>query len=176
MAPTEILAEQHYRKLVSWLEPLGVEVAWLTGSLKGKDGGACWRRSAAGEAQLVVGTHALIEDKVEFAPLGLAIVDEQHRFGVRSAWRCARRPSAAARAAPADDVGHAHPAHAGHELLRRPRRRCSTSCRRAARRSSPSWSPGQARRGGRARARRGAAGRQAYWVCPLIEESEDAAT
>lgn len=81
MAPTEILAEQHYLKLSAWLEPLGVKVAWLSGSLKSKT-----KReqlaAAAADAQLVVGTHALIQDGVDFARLGLSIVDEQHRFGV----------------------------------------------------------------------------------------------
>ncbi len=81
MAPTEILAEQHYLKLRDWLEPLGVKVAWLAGSLKSKA-----KReqlaAAAADAQLVIGTHALIQDGVDFARLGLAIVDEQHRFGV----------------------------------------------------------------------------------------------
>ncbi len=82
MAPTEILAEQHFRKLISWLEPLGVGVAWLTGSIKGKARQKMLEAAASGTAQLVVGTHAVIEDKVEFARLGLAIIDEQHRFGV----------------------------------------------------------------------------------------------
>jgi ATP-dependent DNA helicase RecG len=82
MAPTEILAEQHFRKLVVWLEPLGVKVAWLTGSLKAKAKRAQLDMVASGEAQLVVGTHAVIQDQVEFARLGLALIDEQHRFGV----------------------------------------------------------------------------------------------
>jgi len=82
MAPTEILAEQHFRKLVQWLEPLGVKVAWLTGSVKGKARQKMMDMAASGEAQLVLGTHAVIEDKVQFARLGLAIIDEQHRFGV----------------------------------------------------------------------------------------------
>ena len=82
MAPTEILAEQHFRKLVAWLEPLGVKVAWLTGSLKAKAKRAQLETVASGEAQLVVGTHAVIQDQVEFARLGLALIDEQHRFGV----------------------------------------------------------------------------------------------
>ncbi|RTL28151.1 MAG: ATP-dependent DNA helicase RecG [Burkholderiales bacterium] len=82
MAPTEILAEQHFRKLVGWLEPLGVKVAWLTGSLKAKAKRAQMEAVASGEAQLVVGTHAVIQDQVEFAKLGLALIDEQHRFGV----------------------------------------------------------------------------------------------
>ena len=81
MAPTEILAEQHYLKLREWLEPLGIRVAWLSGSLKSKARREQLAATAA-EAQLVVGTHALIQDGVDFAKLGLAIVDEQHRFGV----------------------------------------------------------------------------------------------
>ncbi len=81
MAPTEILAEQHYLKLRDWLTPLGVKVAWLSGSLKTKAKREQLAATAA-EANLVVGTHALIQDGVDFARLGLAIVDEQHRFGV----------------------------------------------------------------------------------------------
>ncbi|WP_226442130.1 ATP-dependent DNA helicase RecG [Quatrionicoccus australiensis] len=81
MAPTEILAEQHYLKLKDWLEPLGIKVAWLSGSLKTKAKREQLAATAA-DAQLVVGTHALIQDGVDFAKLGLAIVDEQHRFGV----------------------------------------------------------------------------------------------
>ena len=83
MAPTEILAEQHFRKLVHWLEPLGVGVAWLTGSRKGNARARMVERVAGGEAALVVGTHAVIQDDVRFARLGLAIIDEQHRFGVQ---------------------------------------------------------------------------------------------
>jgi ATP-dependent DNA helicase RecG len=82
MAPTEILAEQHFGKLVGWLEPLGVRVAWLTGGHKGKARKAMLASLADGSAQLVVGTHAVIQDGVAFDRLGLAIVDEQHRFGV----------------------------------------------------------------------------------------------
>ena len=82
MAPTEILAEQHFAKLVQWLEPLGVQVAWLTGSRKGKQRKLMLERVASGAAHLVVGTHAVIQDDVQFARLGLAVIDEQHRFGV----------------------------------------------------------------------------------------------
>ncbi len=82
MAPTEILAEQHFRKIASWMTPLGVNVAWLTGSLKKKDKDDARARIESGEARLVVGTHALIQQDVDFARLGLVIVDEQHRFGV----------------------------------------------------------------------------------------------
>jgi ATP-dependent DNA helicase RecG len=82
MAPTEILAEQHFRKIAAWMEPLGVKVAWLTGSLKKKDKAASNALIESGAANLVIGTHALIQDSVQFAKLGLVIVDEQHRFGV----------------------------------------------------------------------------------------------
>jgi len=82
MAPTEILAEQHFRKLVHWLQPLGITTAWLTGSRKGKLRQTMLAQLASGEALLAVGTHAVIQQDVEFLRLGLAIVDEQHRFGV----------------------------------------------------------------------------------------------
>ncbi|WP_041790982.1 ATP-dependent DNA helicase RecG [Rhodoferax ferrireducens] len=82
MAPTEILATQHFAKLVSWLEPLGIRVAWLTGSQKAKERREMLALIASGEAGLVIGTHAVIQDKVQFKNLALAIIDEQHRFGV----------------------------------------------------------------------------------------------
>ncbi|MCW2313229.1 ATP-dependent DNA helicase RecG [Rhodoferax antarcticus] len=82
MAPTEILATQHFAKLVSWLAPLGITVAWLTGSQKAKERREMLALIASGQAQLVIGTHALIQDKVQFSRLALAIIDEQHRFGV----------------------------------------------------------------------------------------------
>ncbi|MCP9760334.1 ATP-dependent DNA helicase RecG [Aquitalea sp. S1-19] len=82
MAPTEILAEQHYAKLSAWLEPLGVKVAWLSGSLRKKARSEMNALIASGEARLAVGTHALFQDEVSFEKLGLVIVDEQHRFGV----------------------------------------------------------------------------------------------
>ena len=86
MAPTEILAEQHFRKLIGWLEPLltplGKRVAWLTGSQKKKERTEMLGLIASGEAALVVGTHAVIQEQVVFKNLALAIIDEQHRFGV----------------------------------------------------------------------------------------------
>jgi ATP-dependent DNA helicase RecG len=82
MAPTEILAEQHYRKLSSLLSPLGVTVTWLTGSLKAAEKRAALADIANGQTQLAIGTHALFQESVTFARLGLAIIDEQHRFGV----------------------------------------------------------------------------------------------
>jgi len=82
MAPTEILAEQHFLKLTHWLEPLGVRLSWVAGSLKPRAKMLALEAIAAGQAQLAIGTHALFQDEVRFANLGLAIVDEQHRFGV----------------------------------------------------------------------------------------------
>ncbi|RVU31665.1 ATP-dependent DNA helicase RecG [Neptunomonas marina] len=82
MAPTEILAEQHFNNFQAWLEPLGIQVAWLVGKLKGKRREQQLASIADGSAQVVVGTHALFQDEVRFYNLGLAIIDEQHRFGV----------------------------------------------------------------------------------------------
>ena len=82
MAPTEILAEQHFQKLSSWFNPLGIHVAWLSGSQKKKQKQMVLDDIALGNAQLAVGTHALFQDQVLFHQLGLAIIDEQHRFGV----------------------------------------------------------------------------------------------
>ena len=82
MAPTEILAEQHYRSFKAWFEPLGIDVAWLAGKLKGKARLDAKAAIADGRARMVVGTHALFQDDVHFQCLGLAIIDEQHRFGV----------------------------------------------------------------------------------------------
>ncbi|HEX5489003.1 MAG TPA: ATP-dependent DNA helicase RecG [Rhodanobacteraceae bacterium] len=82
MAPTELLAEQHLRSFRSWFEPLGIEVVWLAGKVTGRARTAALAKLAAG-APLAVGTHALMQEGVEFSRLGLAIVDEQHRFGVQ---------------------------------------------------------------------------------------------
>ena len=82
MAPTEILAQQHFKKLVDWLAPLGVQVAWLTGSQKKKERTQMLALIESGQAALVVGTHAVIQEHVRFKNLALAVIDEQHRFGV----------------------------------------------------------------------------------------------
>ncbi len=170
MAPTEILAEQHWRKLMLWLAPLGLEVAWLSGSLKKKEKAAMIAAVGEGRAAIVVGTHALIEEGVEFARLGLAVVDEQHRFGVRQ--RLALRQKGAS----------------PHQLMM-----SATPIPRTLAMSyyadldvslidemPPGRKPvltklvAEARRGEVvARVRAACAdGHQAYWVCPLIEESE----
>ena len=82
MAPTEVLAEQHYLNLHRWMEPLGVEAALLTSTIKGSERDDLYGRIRRGDVQLVIGTHAVIQEAVEFQRLGLAVIDEQHKFGV----------------------------------------------------------------------------------------------
>ena len=107
MAPTEILAEQHFRKLLGWLEPLGITTAWLTGTQKAKERRTMLELIESGQAQLVVGTHAIIQDKVHFKNLALAVIDEQHRFGV--AQRLALRNKLQHRVAAGPPQGDAAP-------------------------------------------------------------------
>jgi ATP-dependent DNA helicase RecG len=171
MAPTEILAEQHYKKFEMWLAPLNISIAWLTGSQNKKIREAAQSDIASGKARLAIGTHALFQDAVVFEKLGLAIIDEQHRFGVQQ--RLALRQKGAPEphqlmmtATPiprtlsmsyyADlDVSVIDELPPGRtpvvtklvsdqrreEILQRVREACQS-------------------------------GSQAYWVCPLIEESE----
>lgn len=82
MAPTELLAEQHYRVFKQWLEPLGISVSFLSGNIKGRERTATLKMIANGAAQIILGTHALFQEEVVFAKLALVVVDEQHRFGV----------------------------------------------------------------------------------------------
>ncbi|RQR51845.1 ATP-dependent DNA helicase RecG [Burkholderia sp. Bp9140] len=179
MAPTEILAEQHARKLRAWLEPLGVTVAWLAGSLKAKEKRTAIEAAALGTAQLVIGTHAIIQDTVEFARLGLVIVDEQHRFGVEQ--RLALRAKAANAANGARDFQP-------HQLMMSatpiPRTLAMTYYADLEVSTIDELPPGRTpvltrlvgdarREEVIARVREAAlTGRQVYWVCPLIEESE----
>jgi ATP-dependent DNA helicase RecG len=111
MAPTEILAEQHFTKLIGWLEPLlaplGKRVAWLTGSQKKKQRTEMLALIASGEAALVVGTHAVIQEQVQFQNLALAIIDEQHRFGV------AQRLALRSKMVPAASEGATNPKRRG---------------------------------------------------------------
>jgi ATP-dependent DNA helicase RecG len=176
MAPTEILAEQHFAKLVQWLEPLGVEVAWLSGSRKGRTRARTLERIAAGTARLVVGTHAVIQDDVHFARLGLAVVDEQHRFGVQQRLAL-RRKLALAELEPHLLMMTATPI---------PRTLAMTYFADLDVSTIDELPPGRTPVHTRVFAdnRRDevtariedeiAQGRQAYWVCPLIEESADA--
>jgi ATP-dependent DNA helicase RecG len=83
MSPTELLAEQHYLKLTDWLAPLGITPVWLSGSLKKKDKRIACDKIASGETLLAIGTHALFQEQISFRNLGLAIIDEQHKFGVQ---------------------------------------------------------------------------------------------
>ncbi|MDP8566260.1 ATP-dependent DNA helicase RecG [Methylophilus aquaticus] len=174
MAPTEILAEQHYKKMHGWLTPLGIDVAWLTGSQPKRERAQSLARIASGEAMLAVGTHALFQDEVQFKQLGLAIVDEQHRFGVEQRLALRRK-------------GQQH-AIEPHQLM--------MSATPIPRTLSMSYyadldvsvidelPPGRTpvvtklvaddrREEILQRVREACAlGHQAYWVCPLIEESE----
>lgn len=93
MSPTEILSEQHYINFCHWFEPLGIKVVWLTGQLKGKKRQQVLEKIASGEAQVIVGTHALFQEDVEYLNLALAITDEQHRFGVQQRMGLARKAS-----------------------------------------------------------------------------------
>jgi len=171
MAPTEILAEQHYRKLAAWLDGLPVRIAWLSGSLPAKDRRNAQVALASGDAQFAIGTHALFQEGVELPKLGLAIIDEQHRFGV--AQRLALRGKGLAEA---------------HQLMMSatpiPRTLAMTFYADLDVSVLDELPPGrnpvttrlvnQKRRAeivtwvGKACAE----GRQTYWVCPLIEESE----
>jgi len=201
MAPTEILAEQHFRKLIHWLEPLGLKVAWLSGSRKGKGRTQMLEWVASGEAALVVGTHAVIQHDVVFTKLGLAVVDEQHRFGV--AQRLALRAKLESQGAPAPGrpkpvqpprgVAEAQPEPGGpglepHLLMMSatpiPRTLAMTYFADLDVSTIDELPPGRTpvvtkvfadgkRDAVVARIRDEVArGRQVYWVCPLIEESE----
>ncbi|GGY44295.1 ATP-dependent DNA helicase RecG [Pseudoduganella sp. SL102] len=173
MAPTEILAEQHFRKIAAWMEPLGVKVAWLTGSLKKKDKAAASALAESGEARLVIGTHALIQETVQFARLGLVIVDEQHRFGVGQ--RLTLRNKGADGLVPHQLMMSATPI---------PRTLAMTYYADLEVSVIDELPPGRTpivtrvidqNRRDEVIARVHAAaldGRQVYWVCPLIEESE----
>jgi ATP-dependent DNA helicase RecG len=82
MAPTELLAEQHFSNFAGWFDALGIQVGWLTGKVKGKARSRVLEGMADGSLQVVIGTHALFQDDVAFRQLGLVVIDEQHRFGV----------------------------------------------------------------------------------------------
>lgn len=177
MAPTEILADQHFRKIAAWLEPLGVSVVWLTGSLKKSEKLRAREQIASGQAQLIIGTHALIQDDVAFPSLGLVIVDEQHRFGVEQRLTLRNKGSH-------DATGNLVP----HQLMMSatpiPRTLAMTYYADLEISVIDELPPGRTpittrvidqERRAEVIERVGAAaaeGRQAYWVCPLIEESE----
>ena len=176
MAPTEILVEQHYRKLAEWLTPLGVRVCGLSGGLKTHDKKQILKEITEGDAQIAVGTHALFEDEVEFRKLGLAIIDEQHRFGVHQ--RLALRLKGTQRSKGVQP----------HQLMMSatpiPRTLAMSYYADLDVSVIDEMPPGRTpvttklvadeRRDEVVQRIRDAciAGRQAYWVCPLIEESD----
>ncbi|MER2526787.1 MAG: ATP-dependent DNA helicase RecG [Candidatus Competibacter denitrificans] len=174
MAPTELLAEQHHRNFQDWLGGLGVEIAWLTGRLLGRARKALLERLASGAVQVAVGTHALFQESVVFADLALAIVDEQHRFGVhqrlalrdkgRQGQRCPHQLIMTATPIPRTLAMSAYADLDTSVLDELPpgRRPVKTVAVPDHRREEVIERIRQACRGGR----------QAYWVCPLIEESE----
>jgi ATP-dependent DNA helicase RecG len=180
MAPTEILAEQHYRKFAEWLAPLNVTVAWISGGIKKSDKKQWLTDIAQGDAQIVVGTHALFEDEVVFRNLGLAVIDEQHRFGVHQRLALRMKGTKSNKSGQKDGQPH--------QLMM-----SATPIPRTLAMSyyadldvsvidelPPGRTPvvtklvAEERRDEVIQRVRNAcvAGRQAYWVCPLIEESE----
>jgi len=177
MAPTEILADQHFRKIAGWMAPLGVTVAWLTGSLKKKDKLAAYALIESGEAQLVIGTHALIQEAVQFARLGLVIVDEQHRFGVgqRLTLRNKGKGDGDAGAVPHQLMMSATPIPRTLAMTYYADLEVSVIDELPPGRSPIVTRAVDQNRRDEVIARVHAAaqeGRQIYWVCPLIEESE----
>ena len=171
MAPTEILAEQHYRKLASWLDGLPIEIAWLSGGLPAKERRKALVAIESGAARFAIGTHALFQEEVTLRQLGLAIVDEQHRFGV--AQRLALRQKG---------IGDAHQLMMSATPI--PRTLAMSFYADLDVSVIDEMPPGRMpvvtklvsqrrRREIVERVRRlCTAGRQVYWVCPLIEESE----
>jgi ATP-dependent DNA helicase RecG len=180
MAPTELLAEQHARSLMQWFDPLGVTVSLLTGSQPARTRRAALQAAASGSAQLCVGTHALFQEEVHFSNLGLAIIDEQHRFGVQQRLQLAAKGSAA-------NPGERTP----HQLIMSatpiPRTLAMTLYADLDVSIVDELPPGRTpvrtvvvpeekRAAIVARIEQACrTGRQAYWVCPLIEESEELA-
>ena len=174
MAPTEILAEQHYITFKRWLEPLGIEVAWLAGKLKGKARVSALEQIANG-APMVVGTHALFQEEVKFKHLALAIIDEQHRFGVQQRLAL-RKKGVAGEMCPHQLIMTATPI---------PRTLAMSAYADLDTSVLDELPPGRtpvntvlvvdSRRFEVVERVRAACaeGRQAYWVCTLIEESEE---
>jgi len=177
MAPTEILAEQHYVKLKSWCEPLGVKVSWLAGSVSARVRREALQDICSGEAKLIVGTQALIQESVGFHSLGLIIVDEQHRFGVTQRLTLSRKGEHA-------DSTEWVPHQLTMSATPIPRTLAMTFYADLEVSSIDELPPGRTpvvtkliasdRRGELIQhiAQACEKGQQTYWVCPLVEESE----
>lgn len=176
MAPTEILAEQHYLKMTQWFAPQGIDVVWLSGSLRAKAKREAQEKIKLGQAQLIIGTQALIQKGIAFAHLGLMVVDEQHRFGVGQRLRLSQK---------GEEVGHDTVPHqlsmsatpiprtlamsyladidiSVIDELPPGRQTITTKLMLEARRDELiSYLSAECQQG-----------KQVYWVCPLVEESE----
>ncbi len=173
MAPTEILAEQHYRKFSAWLGPLGVAIAWLHGGLPAAERKRARKAIASGAASIAIGTQALFQEGVEFARLALAVVDEQHRFGVKQRLQLRKKSEQAAAhqlmmsATPIPrTLSMSYYADLDVSVIDElpPGRKPVTTRLAAASRRAEVLE----------RIRAACAdGQQAYWVCPVIEESKD---
>ena len=174
MAPTELLAEQHWSNFSDWFEPLGISMQWLSGRTKGKKRAEALERIATGDASLVIGTHALFQDEVIFQRLGLVVVDEQHRFGVH------QRLALSAKNAPGEGRPHqlimtATPIPRTLSMVAYADLDCSVIDELPPGRKPVSTLLIDSSRRDEVVARVAAAceqGRQAYWVCTLIEESD----
>jgi ATP-dependent DNA helicase RecG len=176
MAPTELLAEQHARSLSAWFEPLGIVVSLLTGSQSARAKRAALRAVAGGQARLCVGTHALFQGEVRFENLALAIIDEQHRFGVQQRLQLAAKGSHGRARTPHQLIMSATPI---------PRTLAMTVYADLDVSIVDELPPGRTavrtvvlpeQKRAQVVARideAGRAGRQTYWVCPLISESEE---
>ena len=174
MAPTELLAEQHQASFSAWLEPLGIEVVLLTGSLPAAERRAARDRLASGGAAVAVGTHALFQEAVNFRRLGLVVVDEQHRFGVHQRLSL-KRKGERGDFAPHQLVMTATPIPRTLAMTAYADLDCSVVAGlppgRKPVRTAVMPEARRARLVERIAAHCGE-GRQAYWVCPLIEESD----
>jgi ATP-dependent DNA helicase RecG len=174
MAPTEILAEQHLASFNGWFEGMGITIEWLSGRTKGKQRAEALRRIASGEAALVIGTHALFQQDVLFSRLGLVIVDEQHRFGVH------QRLALTGKASPGEGKPHqlvmtATPIPRTLSMVAYADLDCSVIDELPPGRQAVTTVLIDNSRRQQVMGRVAAAcseGRQAYWVCTLIEESD----
>ena len=174
MAPTELLGEQHLQTFKQWLEPFNVRIAWLSGRIKGRARSEVLQEISDGAVGLVVGTHALFQEGVNFASLALVIVDEQHRFGVHQ--RLALTEKASGEALPHQLVLTATPIPRTLSMVAYADLDCSVIDELPPGRTPVQTTLLDSQRRDRVIQRVGAAcseGRQAYWVCTLIEESEN---
>ena len=174
MAPTELLGEQHLQTFKHWLEPFNVRIAWLSGRIKGRARSAVLQEISDGAVGLVVGTHALFQEGVNFASLALVIVDEQHRFGVHQ--RLALTEKASGEALPHQLVLTATPIPRTLSMVAYADLDCSVIDELPPGRTPVQTTLLDSQRRDQVIQRVGAAcseGRQAYWVCTLIEESEN---